>query len=151
MCLQPSAAVAPELSLQRDTVVEATPVSPGRSYHGLDKVPHPPGTMKVGSLFEEIPRDIEWWEMWEVSYPQGQPGGAFPNISPPKASQGVVGCSRGISRDTSTDPSTKWSVPWSCCGKSSGPSPSISGGFTWWVQRHPWPGSASEVITSRGL
>lgn len=126
-------------------------MSPGRSCRGLDKVPCPPGTMKVGILFEEIPEDIKRWEMREVSYPQGQPSGAFPNISPSNASWDVVGCSQGISRDTSTDPSTNWSVPWSCCGKSYGPSPSISAGFTWWVQRHLWPGSASGVITSRGL
>lgn len=120
---------------------------------------HPLGTMKVGISLKEIPRDTEWWEMQEASYPQGQPSDAFHNTSLHHTLWDVVGCSQVMSRDASTDPSTNWSFPWSCRGKSYGASPSIcmggiSTGFTWakqLVQRHPWTGSASEVITSHGL
>jgi len=57
------------------------------------------------------PGDTKQRETQEVSYPQGQPSDAFPNVSPRNSLRDVGGGSQVISRDPCTNPSANWSFP----------------------------------------
>lgn len=102
-----------------------------------------PGTVGVGILLKDTPRDTE---QEEASYPQGQPSHA-PAVSP------LITPARRHRYRPLHKPVLSLLLPREKPRSLSGwAAPALV--FTWaklWVQRQPWSGSTREVLASPGL